>query len=313
MSAEVDPAISVQALLRAMPYLRPYQGETFVIKAGGEVFQSEGGTRALADQVGVLHRLGVRVVLVHGGGAQASALAETLGLEVRKVDGRRVTDAATRDVATMAFNGTVNTRIVATFRELDLPAVGISGVSGDLVRARRRPPRRVGDDGEVIDFGYVGDIEGVDPRLVTTLLDGGFLPVVSPLSASEDGTVLNVNADVVSARLARALGAKKLIMVTGARGVLEDPEDESTLVSYTDAAGLERLEDEGCLAGGMLPKADAIRDALMGGVPRVHVISYQVENSLLVEIFTNEGSGTMVVQDIAELRPAEHAKDEEPV
>ncbi|MCP3958470.1 MAG: acetylglutamate kinase [bacterium] len=292
------------ALRAAEPYLRLFQGRTFVVKAGGQVVANRRRISALMEQVGLLHRLGIRVVVVHGGGGQATELAGKLGLETRFVEGRRVTDAATRDVATMTFNGSINTQVVAVCRELGVPALGISGVDAGLVRARRRPPVAIEGEGEV-DFGYVGDIVSVRSGVLKRILDEHFVPVVSPLSADDHGEVLNVNADVVASRLAREMEAEKLILLTEAPGILEDSGDPSSLVSYTDAKGLDALEQAGALAGGMLPKVTAIRDALAGGVSRVHVISWKVRDSLLLEVFTNEGSGTLVVQDTQSLRPEE--------
>jgi len=287
-----------------------YQGKTFVIKGGGDAFKDQETTRALVEQVGVLHRLGIHVVLVHGGGPQASELAEELGVEVTFVEGRRVTDERMLDTATMVLNGTLNTRILAACRELQVPATGLSGVDAGLIQARKRPPKKVGDGSETVDYGLVGDIAAVDTGVLRATLEGGFVPVVSPLSADDEGTVLNVNADVVAARLARELGAEKLILLTGARGVLADAEDPASLVSYTDADGLDRLEEAGAFQAGMLPKATAIRDALIGGVPRVHVISHSYPDSLLIEVFTNEGSGTMVVRDRSALLEGEKTEDD---
>ncbi len=287
----------IAGLRHAVPYLRMFQGKTFVLKAGGEAFVEEGRAQRLLEQVEVLWRVGIRVVLVHGGGPQSTELAWALGSEPRIVAGRRVTDQKALDVAAMVLNGSVNTRLLALCRGLDLPAVGLSGVDAGLVRARRRPPVAVGS--EVVDFGLVGDIARVEPRVLTTLLDAGLLPVVSPLSAADDGTLLNVNADTVAAALAVALGAEKLILLTGAPGILERLDDPGSLVSYTDLAGLADLQRRGALSGGMLPKAEALAAAIRGGVQRAHVVSCAGADSLLVEVFTNEGCGTMVVENMA--------------
>ncbi len=304
MTTEHDRRVAITALRAAVPYLRLFQGKTFVIKAGGEVVADRERTAALMEQVGILHRLGIRVIVVHGGGGQATELAGKLGLETRFVEGRRVTDGPTREVATMTLNGSINTSIVAACRRLGVPALGISGVDASLVLARRRPPVEVDGEGEV-DYGYVGDVVSVRAGVLRRILEERFVPVVSPLSADDDGEVLNVNADVVAARLAMAMKAEKLILLTGAPGILEDSGDPSSLVSYTDVKGLDALDEAGALEGGMLPKVTAIKDALAGGVARVHVISHKVRDSLLLEVFTNEGSGTLVVMDTESLLPEE--------
>lgn len=297
----------VVALKHAVPYIRLFKGKTFVLKAGGAVFAQDRSLSALVEQVEILHQVGVKTVLVHGGGPQSSELAAALGVTPAFVDGRRVTDGKSLEIATMVLNGTINTRILAACRRLELPAVGISGVDAGLIAARRRPPVHSGDGGGVVDFGYVGDVVSVDAAVVRKLLAEGLLPVVSPLSADEEGTLLNINADTVAAALAVGLGAEKLILLTGALGILEQADEPGSLVSYTDLAGLDRLRRRGCLAGGMLPKAQAIETAIRGGVPRVHVVSHSVPDSLLLEVFTNEGIGTLVVEDVAALTPAEQA------
>ncbi|MBN8279535.1 MAG: acetylglutamate kinase [Gammaproteobacteria bacterium] len=298
--------VVVSALKHAAPYIRLYKKKIFVLKAGGEVFTSDETTRHLLEQVALLHQVGIRVVLVHGGGPQSTELANALGVPTQMVGGRRVTDRQTLDVSTMVLNGTVNTRILAACRDLHLPAVGISGVDAGLIRAHKRPPVQVeGHTGGPVDFGFVGDIDSVDTDVVKAQLENGMVPVVSPLSADENGTVLNINADTVAAALATSLGASKLILTMGAPGILEDRHDPSSLVSYLDLDDLQDLRKNGSLAEGMLPKAKAIEAAIRGGVPRVHLISYKVADSLLLEIFTNEGTGTLVVADTDTLTPEE--------
>jgi acetylglutamate kinase len=286
------------ALKHAVPYIRIFRGKTFVIKVGGGALEREATLRALLEQIEVLHQVGIRVVLVHGGGPQSTALAQSLGIEPRFVEGRRVTDEKTLEIAALVLNGSLNTRLLAACRRQQLPAIGLSGVDGGLIRARRRSPVPV-------DYGYVGDIVGVDPAPLRHLLDGGFVPVVSPLSADDDGTLLNVNADTVASALAVALQAEKLLFLTGAAGLLERPDDPGSLVSYTDLAGLRRLREQGSFATGMLPKASAVEAAIQGGVRRVHLLSQDLPDGLLAEVFTNEGVGTLVVADVHALTPAE--------
>ena len=293
------------ALKHAVPYIRIFKGKTFVLKAGGGALERESTARDLVEQIEVLHQVGIRVVLVHGGGTQSTDLAKALGAETRFVEGRRVTDAKALEVAAMVLNGAVNTHLLAVCRSVGLPAVGVSGVDAGLIQARKRPPVQVG--GERVDYGFVGDVESVDPKVLTDLMDAGYVPVVSPLSAAEDGTVLNINADTIASALAVALQAEKLLFLTGAPGILERADDPGSLVSYTDLAGLRRLKDEGGLLRGMLPKTSAIEAAIQGGVRRVHILSHDLPDGLLAEVFTNEGVGTLVVEDVRVLSPAEAA------
>ena len=296
----------VSALKHAAPYIRLFKGKVFVLKVSGEVFINATDTRALMEQVGILHQVGIRVVLVHGGGSQLTRLATKLGLDTKFVDGRRVTDGPSLDVTTMVLNGQINTLILASCRDLEIPAVGISGVDAGLIRAHRRPPvEREGDS--PIDYGYVGDIDSVDADVLQKQLDNGLIPIVSPLSCDSSGTVLNINADTVAAAIAAELDAEKLIIAMGVPGILDNADDPHSLISYVDRAALDKLRVDGKLTDGMLPKAAAIDAALANGVKRVHIISYKVVDSLLLEVFTNEGTGTLIVNDIAALTPAEAA------
>ncbi len=309
MNTGHDRAIVVSALKHAAPYIRLFKRKIFVLKVGGEVFMDVSGTRALMEQVGILYQVGIRVVLVHGGGHQSTELADALGVDTNFVDGRRITDDRSLDVATMVLNGQINTRVLAACRDLEIPAVGISGVDAGLIREHRRPPVKK-DDGQIIDYGHVGDIDSVDADILRKQLDSGLMPVVSPLSCDSAGNILNINADTVAAAIAAELGAEKLILATPAPGILDDVNDPRSLISYVDRAALKKLRCEGKLADGMLPKVAAIEAALENGVTRVHVISYNVRDSLLLEIFTNEGTGTLVVNDISALSPAEQLSPE---
>ncbi len=301
---KVEQAVTVRALRGAAPYIHMYKGKVFVIKTGGGAFRDHATMRAFMEQVSILHHLGIRIVLVHGGGPQLDEVTKQLGVETRMVQGRRVTDAAAIDATSMVLNGLINTRLLALCREFGIAAVGISGVDAGLVKTHRRPPVTLAS-GEVVDYGMVGDIDGVDATVITRLLDAGFLPVVSPLSADNAGQLLNINADTVASAIGIALEAEKLILCTGAPGILERLEDPRSLISYTDVAGLRRLREEGAISEGMLPKSSAIENAIRGGVRRVHVISYGAPDALLAEIFTNEGTGTLVVADTRALSAAE--------
>jgi acetylglutamate kinase len=298
-----DPSVAVRALRSAAPYIRMYKGKVFVIKASGGVLADPSTTRGLMEQVAILHQVGIRVVLVHGGGPQLTQVQESLGLTPRMVAGRRVTDGKSMEVTSMVLNGLVNTQILGMCRELDIAAVGVSGVDAGLVRAHKRPPVNV--EGQTVDYGFVGDIDLIDVKVLQQLLDDGLMPVVSPVSADDKGTLLNINADTVAAGIGAGLKAEKLMLCTGAPGILESVDDPRSIVSYTDLAGLARLKAQGSLKDGMLPKAKAIEDAIRGGVRRVHVTSYKSPDSILAEVFTNEGTGTLIVENISALSPAE--------
>jgi acetylglutamate kinase len=305
MMSRPDPSIAVRSLKNAAPYIRMYKNKVFVIKAGGAVFTDEASTRALIEQVAILHQVGIKTVLVHGGGPQLDQVQDALGIKTQMIDGRRVTDQKSIDVTAMVLNGLLNTRILAICRDLDIEAVGISGVDAGLIQAHRRPPIKSAGGGDAVDFGFVGDIDSVDTTVIRKLLDNGLMPVVSPLSADSNGVLLNINADTVAAAVGSALAAEKLILCTGAPGILEKVDDPSSVISYTDLKGLKRLRDQGSLRSGMLPKAAAVEQAIRNGVRRVHVISYRTPDSLLAEVFTNEGTGTLVVADLNALSPAE--------
>ena len=293
-----DPTAAIRALRSAAPYIRMYKGKTFVIKAGGGVFGNAALTQSLIEQISILHYMGVRVVMVHGGGPQLTEVSEAMGVKTRMVQGRRVTDEKSIEVTSMVLNGLINTRILAICRELNVQAVGISGVDAGVVQARQRKPVKLEGSNEVVDYGLVGDIDRIDTTAIRKLLEDGYLPVISPLSADERGTLLNINADTVAAAIGAALGAEKLILCTGAPGILERLEDPGSLISYTDLEGLQRLRESGSISDGMLPKTRAIESAIRGGVRRVHVVSYSAPEGILGEVFTNEGTGTLIVADI---------------
>jgi acetylglutamate kinase len=301
-----DQTATIRALRAASPYIRLYKGKIFVVKAGGAVFGDPALTRALVEQIAILHYLGIRVVMVHGGGPQLTEVTEALGVPTRMVQGRRVTDERSIDATSMVLNGLINTRILAICRDLGIDAVGLSGVDAGLVRAHKRPPVKINSvSGEMVDYGFVGDIDSIDTTVIKKHLDNGLMPVISPLSADEKGQLLNINADTVAAAIGAALEAEKLILCTGTPGILDNVADPGSVISYTDLAGLKRMREEGRLVDGMLPKAKAIEDAIRGGVRRVHVISYSTPDSILAEVFTNEGTGTLIVADVKALTPAE--------
>ncbi|HEX7918310.1 MAG TPA: acetylglutamate kinase [Gemmatimonadales bacterium] len=294
----IDSSKGIAGLKGALRYVRAYRDQTFVVKLGGDVLKDPVVLDQVAGQLALLHSLGIRLVVVHGGGPQASDLQKRFGQEPQMVAGRRVTDDAALEAVKMTFAGVLNTDLVAALREHEIQAVGLTGVDGDLLTAKRRPPVQVVDDSganRTVDYGHVGDIAGVDPRVLTTLLDGRFVPVIASLAGDGDGHVYNVNADTVAESVAVALRAMKLIFLTAVPGVLRDRNDPSTLVTFADPDDLTGLMASGALAGGMRPKVEACIRAATGGVERTHIIDGRAPDALLLEVFTGAGIGSMIV------------------
>jgi acetylglutamate kinase len=292
----LDPSLT--GLKGALRYVRAYRDQVFVVKLGGEVLQDAEVLDQVATQLALLQSLSIRLVVVHGGGPQASALSRRMGQEPVMVGGRRVTDDAALEVTKMVYAGLLNTDLIAALREHRVQPVGLTGVDADLLTAHRRPPvDLVGDDGKPqrVDFGHVGDLDRVDARVLTTLLDARFVPVVASLAGDDEGNVYNVNADTVAEAIATALRAQKLIFLTGAPGVLRDRNDPSTLVAFADPDDLTELMQSGALSGGMKPKVEACIRAATGGVERTHIVDGRQPDALLTEVFTGAGCGTMIV------------------
>ncbi len=294
----IEPAKGIAGLKGALRYVRAYRDQIFVIKLGGEVLHQAEALSGVAAQLSLLSSLGVHLVIVHGGGPQASALSRKLGSEPKIIAGRRVTDDTALEAVVMSVAGQLNVAVLSALRAHHVRAVGLSGVDAELVSAHRRPPVQVVDDNgqeQRVDFGHVGDIERVDPRVLETLLQSGYVPVVSCLAGDGNGNVFNVNADTMAESLAVALRAQKLIFLTSAPGVLRDRNDPSTLVTFADPDDLASLLATSAIAGGMRPKVEACIRAATGGVERTHIIDGAAPDSLLFEVFTGAGCGTMIV------------------
>jgi acetylglutamate kinase len=294
----IDTSKGIAGLKGALRYVRAYRDQVFVVKLGGDVLAPSEVLDSVTGQLALLSSLGIRIVVVHGGGPQATALSRRLGSEPRMVAGRRVTDDGALEVAKLVYAGQINVDLLAALREHRVQAVGLSGVDAELITAHRRAPVSVVDDSGAtvrVDYGHVGDIDRVDPRVLVTLMDARMVPVVASLAGGEDGEVYNVNADTVAESLAVALRAQKLIFLTGAPGVLRDRDDPSTLVTFADPDDLAGLMANGVLTGGMRPKVEACIRAATGGVERTHIIDGRTPDALLLEVFTGAGCGTMIV------------------
>ena len=296
---EIDDQLRLDLLREALPYIQRFQGQTFVVKLSGKVTENSENLSSLAEELALLRQVGIRITVVHGGGKQLSDLAKKLGIEQTIIEGRRVTDDATLEMAKMIFAGKINTDILAALRHRGVEAVGLSGVDGNIVHAERRPPKEVFDrltgESAHIDFGHVGDILEIDSRLLTVLLDQGYLPVLSSLGADAEGKVFNINADTIASAIAVQLQAEKLVLLSDVDGIFLRTGEPETKLSRLTAGEAKALIDDGSATGGMIPKLQNIVDILDRGVKSAHIINGNSRNSLLAEVFTNEGTGTMIV------------------
>ena len=286
-------AIKTVDLFAAAPHVRLHRGRTLVIKIGGEPLGRPGGVARFARQLAVVQALGSRVVVVHGGGPQTDELQRALGDEPKKVDGRRLTTKTALRALRLATAGELSGDVVAALVAAGADAAGLSAAG--IVHATRRAPMVT--SAGTVDLGEVGDVEAIDVEPIEALLTAGRMPVLSPPAGDGAGGFLNVNADLMAAELARALGATKLVFATGAPGILSDPNDRTSLLSALSLRELHGLEAEGVLAQGMSVKAASIRMALEGGVERVHLVSGHDDDAILRELYTNHGAGTLVTRE----------------
>jgi acetylglutamate kinase len=273
-----------EILVEALPYIRRFRGQTVVVKFGGNAMTDAALSRQFAEDVVLMHSVGIRVVVVHGGGPQIGHLLERLGIETEFRDGLRVTDAATLDVARMVLEGKVSSEIVAAINVHGKYAVGLSGADAGLIRAHARDP----------ELGFVGDIDAVNPHIIERLLAEEFIPVISTIGSDDSGQAYNINADTVATAIAQAMRAEKLVYLTDVDGLLADVCDPATLISRIDVDAVTAMISTGALSGGMIPKARACIEAVAAGVRSVHMVNGTVPHVLLLELFTDEGVGTMI-------------------
>ena len=292
-----DPAAAKAAtLVEALPYIRRFAGKTVVVKYGGNALAGTSDHDALAlfaEDIVLMRLVGMRPVVVHGGGPQISEMMRRLGKETEFVDGLRVTDAETVGIARMVLKGEVNPQLVAAINVHGNYAVGVSGVDAGLIRARARDPK----------LGFVGDVTAIDPSVLEGLLDDEFIPVIATIGSDETGQAFNINADTVAGAIAEALGAEKLVYLTDIEGLRRRVDDPASLIRQVSAEELDALVADGTIAGGMIPKVASCTRAVRHGVHRAHILDGRIAHVLLLEIFTDEGIGTMVMLD--------HPRDQE--
>jgi len=280
-------ALKASVLVEALPYIRRFAGKTVVVKYGGNALAGTSEHDALsvfAEDIVLMRLVGMRPVVVHGGGPQISELMLRLGKEAQFVDGLRVTDAETVNIARMVLKGQVNPQIVAAINVHGHYAVGVSGVDGGLIRARPLDPK----------LGFVGDVTEINPEVLHGLLDDEFIPVIATIGSDERGQAYNINADTVAGAIAESLGAEKLVYLTDIEGLRRDVDDAASLIRQTDADELDALIDEGIIAGGMIPKVASCTHAVRNGVANAHILDGRIAHVLLLEIFTDAGIGTMI-------------------
>ena len=295
MSLSSDKATEIACVLgESLPYIQRFRGKTVVVKYGGNAMVDETLKSGFARDIVLMRLVGINPVVVHGGGPQIGNLLEKLGKESHFVDGMRVTDSETMDVVEMVLGGLVNKEIVNLMTRHGGRAVGLTGKDGDLIRARKLKITRNAPDleaPEIIDIGHVGEVASVDADVVDMLVGGGFIPVIAPIGVGEDGYSYNINADLVAGRIAEVLGAEKLMLLTNTKGLLDK---QGKLLTGLNAMQVDGLIEDGTIHGGMLPKIQCALSAVKSGVGAAHIIDGRVEHAVLVELFTDEGVGTLI-------------------
>lgn len=294
LTQHVTPALKAAILVEAMPYIRRFHGRIVVVKYGGNAMIDEALKQSFARDVVLLRLVGLNPVVVHGGGPQIEQLLTRVGKKGEFVQGMRVTDAETMDIVEMVLAGQVNKEIVELINTAGGRAVGLTGQDGGLIRARRMRLSSKEKPEESIDIGQVGEIDRIDPAIIRTLTDNGFIPVIAPIGSGDEGETYNINADVVAGRIAEVLGAEKLVLLTNTPGVLDR---DGRLLSGLTPREIDALFADGTISGGMLPKISSALDAARGGVHSVHIIDGRVAHCLLLEIMTDHGVGTMIRGD----------------
>lgn len=283
---DITTADRAQVLTQALPYIKQYAGKTVVIKYGGNAMVSEELKAAVMEDIVLLSTVGIHVVLVHGGGPEISAMLKKIGKESRFVGGMRYTDQETMDIVEMVLAGKVNKSLVQLLEEHGGRAIGLCGLDGGMLKA---VPMKAEED-----LGLVGEISRVDVTLIRNSLQNGTIPVVATIASGEnDGYTYNINADIAAAQIAAALAAEKLVLMTDVRGLLEDREDEDSLISVVRVSEVQSLKKRGVISGGMIPKIDCCVEAVRRGVRRTHIIDGRIPHSILIEMLTDEGIGTM--------------------
>ena len=289
---------TADVLIEALPYIQRFYNRRIVIKYGGAAMEEESLIHSVMEDIVLMKYVGMRPIVVHGGGPKISAWMDKVGKEAEFVQGLRVTDAETVEIAEMVLAGTINKGIVSRINQHGGKAIGLCGKDANLIVAEKHTPQIADEDGNetTVDIGYVGKIIGVNTQPIITLDEAGYIPVIAPNGTGVDGQTYNINADTMAGEIASALQAEKLILLTDTRGICKDAEDVSTLISTIRMRDISNLINDGVITGGMIPKIEACSTALLGGVSKTHVIDGRISHSLLLEVLTEGGIGTEIIR-----------------
>lgn len=282
---QIDYDIRANALVEALPYLQEYNDKVVVVKYGGNAMTNETLKQAVMQDIVLLSLVGIKVVLVHGGGPEINAMLKKINKQSEFVNGLRYTDEETIDIVQMVLAGKVNKDLVQLLQRAGGKAMGLCGLDGDLIKAKQFNP----------DLGFVGDITEINPDPINTALNNGYIPVVSTVASGKNGEVFNINADTAAARIAAEMGAANLILLTDIKGLLEDKDDDSTLIRVVGVSEVPYLKNQGIISGGMIPKIDCCVEAVRRGVKKTNIIDGRIPHSILIELLTDIGAGTMII------------------
>ena len=282
---QIDYDIRANALVEALPYLQEYNDKVVVVKYGGNAMTNETLKQAVMQDIVLLSLVGIKVVLVHGGGPEINAMLKKINKQSEFVNGLRYTDEETIDIVQMVLAGKVNKDLVQLLQRAGGKAMGLCGLDGDLIKAKQLNP----------DLGFVGDITEIDPDPINTALNNGYIPVVSTVASGKNGEVFNINADTAAARIAAEMGAANLILLTDIKGLLEDKDDDSTLIRVVGVSEVPYLKNQGIISGGMIPKIDCCVEAVRRGVKKTNIIDGRIPHSILIALLTDIGAGTMII------------------
>ena len=282
---QIDYDIRANALVEALPYLQEYNDKVVVVKYGGNAMTNETLKQAVMQDIVLLSLVGIKVVLVHGGGPEINAMLKKINKQSEFVNGLRYTDGETIDIVQMVLAGKVNKDLVQLLQRAGGKAMGLCGLDGDLIKAKQLNP----------DLGFVGDITEINPDPINTALNNGYIPVVSTVASGKNGEGFNINADTAAARIAAEMGAANLILLTDIKGLLEDKDDDSTLIRVVGVSEVPYLKNQGIISGGMIPKIDCCVEAVRRGVKKTNIIDGRIPHSILIELLTDIGAGTMII------------------